>query len=51
MIGPHIASIESAAAMRDLDVLKRAFYEEFDHETNDILTLYTYWQVNFSKPE
>jgi len=35
--------IESAASMRDIDVLKRAFFEEIGCETNDILTLYTYY--------
>ena len=40
---PIKSQIESAASMRDIDVLKRLFFEEFGCDTNDILTLYTYW--------
>jgi len=28
-------------------MLKKTFFDEFGCDTNDILTLYSYWQVNF----
>ncbi len=35
------------AAARDIDFLKGRFYTEFGCETNDVLTLFSYWQSNF----
>ena len=38
-------SIEATG--RDIDFLKQRFYAEHGCDTNDILTLYSYWQSNF----
>lgn len=35
------------ATTRDIDFLKQRFYAEYGCDTNDILTLYSYWQSNF----
>lgn len=36
------------ATNRDIDFLKQRFYAEYGCDTNDILTLYGYWQSTFS---
>lgn len=38
-------SVESTT--RDIDFLKQRFYAEYGCDTNDILTLFSYWQSNF----
>ena len=35
------------ATTRDIDFLKQRFYAEFGCDTNDILTLYSFWHQNF----
>ena len=38
------------AATRDLDYLKLKFFQEVGFDTNDILTLFSFWQCNYSQP-
>ena len=38
-------SVEANA--RDIDFLRQRFYAEFCYDTNDIVTLYSYFQQNF----
>ncbi len=35
------------ATTRDIDFLKQRFYAEYGCDTNDILTLYSFWHQNF----
>lgn len=35
------------ATTRDIDFLRQRFYAEYGYDTNDILTLFSYWQSNF----
>ena len=38
------------AGQRDLTFLKECFIREVGCDTNDVVTLFSYWQSNFGKP-
>lgn len=44
----HALKVSVDASSRDIEFLKARFFADFNQETNDILTLYSYWQSNFS---
>ncbi len=41
--------LNEEAAKRDLSFLKDQFYREVGCETNDVVTLFSYWQSNYSQ--
>jgi hypothetical protein len=43
------SKINQEAAQRDVNFLRDCFYREVGCDTNDVLTLFSYWQSNFSQ--
>ena len=43
----HALKVSMDATTRDIDYLRNRFYTEYGCDTNDILTLFSFWQSNF----